>query len=90
MFIFGSIKEKHSKCETNSDLFFLLSANLDRIDAKSADVSHVREFHQSLVVGLIEACKGVAELYSPSHADNDLTGANFIQLTSIVINILVL
>jgi hypothetical protein len=30
---------------------------------KTIDVSATREFHQSLIVGLIEACKGLFELY---------------------------
>jgi hypothetical protein len=32
------------------------------------DITLAREFHQSLVVGLIEACKGIQELYN-THVD---------------------
>lgn len=28
-------------------------------------VTHARKFHQTLIVGLLEACRGVAELYQP-------------------------
>jgi hypothetical protein len=36
--------------------------------AKSENIAHARQFHQSMMVGLIEACKGIIELYTASDA----------------------
>ena len=33
-------------------------------DGGAGTVTYARRFHQSLMVGLIEACKGIAELFS--------------------------
>lgn len=58
---------------SNHILFNSSSIRSDNVGS----VSYARKFHQFLIVGLIEACKGISELFPEAigSADTDVVGS---------------